>query len=1384
MSQATLGSTPYRNSDLFSGYYLEERVDDLDAWDCDEEAAAVFEELRELWEGEGSLVASYNEDTLLGAWIDPVLDALGYDTIQETSLPDTGGYIDRVLYSDAAERRDAMMMKQDGHLNGTFGKASALLEAKQWDADFSARFSEQRAYRDASHQVKYYLEHTPDSLQWGILTNGRKWRLYGTKNYATETYYEVDLPAILESGDLERFKYFYLFFRPEAFREVSGSSFLETVWSESERAAQELGEDLQDNVFTALRVLGEGFVETNDLDIGEGDGQISTAELKEQSLVLLYRLMFVLYAESRHLIDPDNQANREEYRENFSLDEQRLEIHEQIEDGEQFTDYSEHSRKIWARLQDLFRLVDSGEDSLDISAYNGGLFDREEHAFLSKHVVSDRYIAEVIYRLGTTETTDGSFALADYADLDTRHLGTIYEGLLEHEFRIASEDYAAVAEDGGQVWKPATEVSVADAIETVAAGELYVVNDDGERKATGAYYTPDYVVSYIVEETVDPLLDDIEADLAEQGLERGTQAYVVAFWEGVTDLRVLDPAMGSGHFLTSATEYLGGAVMERVRELETATLFDEQQIRREISRECIYGVDLNGMAVELAKLSMWLETLATDQPLAFLDHHLKAGNSLVGSDISEVLANDDTEVGDGQLTFADVFAQTRQRALEHVMELVEDLLDIDNETIEDAKAMEELYEEIRSDDLYERLFGMANVHTAERFGLDVPGDAYERMARAVDDDGAWAEIEGIDWYTTAQVMAADEQFFHWELEFPEVFFSRDGEREEGGGFDAVVGNPPYVRIYGDSLADDFVDYLREVYPTAHMKFDLYVVFSELGIDLTRDQGTFSYIIPDKFTSTPYGEPFREKILSETNILSILDLRDRSVFEDATVSNVIPILQKDVRGSDRLEIRKWRGAGYESKAELDIAAVVTEDDSTFRLSRTVDDLRLTQKVRNDSIRFDKIFYTNWGLRTGTKEKTEKFVVDEPIDERAHPMLRGQDILGPYRLEEPSEYIIYEKSELYNPMFEELFESDKIIFRKISGSGLMAVADEEENYCFSTLIPCVNIQDVQGVDRSGIPEETQESKKYQNLYYALAVVNSSLLEWFYSVNLSDDLSVVPGHINELPIASLSKISNPDDQRAPDHGQEDARKTIEGKKSMDAFFSDHLEAISQRGKVAHDLLAHLGQEQMKQNDDQLSLNLSLPDHLGAYDDSQTLSDIGFTQPPENAADSILQQTTEEKPNLRVGDAEIVRESPTTVEIRLSARYKPEDEDAYETDQWGYTETDPLPALRITDLTETEADLIEAFVPVAVDEAGGFADFRETATKTNSLVDRLRGLTLPRVDDVAEGLASYIETKERADELDEKIQRTDDLIDEIVYELYGLTDEEIEIVEESVGT
>nr|WP_199243368.1 TaqI-like C-terminal specificity domain-containing protein [Halopenitus persicus] len=192
--------------------------------------------------------------------------------------------------------------------------------------------------------------------------------------------------------------------------------------------------------------------------------------------------------------------------------------------------------------------------------------------------------------------------------------------------------------------------------------------------------------------------------------------------------------------------------------------------------------------------------------------------------------------------------------------------------------------------------------------------------------------------------------------------------------------------------------------------------------------------------------------------------------------------------------------------------------------------------------------------------------------------------------------------------------------------------------------------------------------------------------------------------------------------------------------------------------------------------SLNLSLLDYLGNYIEGPNLPDIGFFQPNTK---NILDSTTEDYEKLQVERVRVERDG-RAVTIEATARYKPEEEDRFETDSYGYTETDYFKAFTLTDLSNEEAALVEAFVPVAVDnEIGGF---RDNATKTNSLIDRLKAITLPDPNDVADDLNRFIETKDRADELDEKIAKTDQLIDEIVYDLYDLTDEEIAIVEDAV--
>jgi hypothetical protein len=653
------------------------------------------------------------------------------------------------------------------------------------------------------------------------------------------------------------------------------------------------------------------------------------------------------------------------------------------------------------------------------------------------------------------------------------------------------------------------------------------------------------------------------------------------------------------------------------------------------------------------------------------------------------------------------------------------------------------------------------------------------MAEALENDEEWAGVSEEDWFRTAQKNSGKNDFFHWKLEFPEVFYEQDGSKGEKNGFDSIIGNPPYVRIYRDRLPESLVEYFRTTFESAYKKFDLYVLFLDQGLELTRKGGMTSQIVPDKFLNTPYGEKIRNKIFDAVNIHSILDLREVRVFEEASVSNVVPVFAKEAESNDSVAIRKKKGARIVEVNRPSVNLLTTGTDNSIRLRLQENDIAILNKVRENSIRFDDIYYVNWGLRTGTADKTDKYVVEETDDSRAKPMIRGQDIADRYRLLPPSEYIVYNPADFYNPMFPELFENPKIVFRKISGEGIMAVADESGLYCFSTLIPCVNIRYISHVSRSGIPEETPESAEYDDMYFALAIVNSSLSAWYYHKMLSDELSVVPGHVSELPIPEIDFSES--------STEEETLETLETRTSngdtLDITGLRTLLEIEQirPNETIYRVLSICAEQLSGFQRNRVEINCDLPDHLGNYFDGPTLADLS-PMPPSGIADSILTETTETRDSLRVGSVEVERDG-SEVTIHLSARYKPEDKDDYETDRWGYIETTLEPVMRFTGLDEEQATLIEAFVPHAVEEAGGFAGFRETATKTNSLIDRLETLTLPRLKDVAAGLQRYHEATERAAELDEKIERIDGLIDEIVYELYGLTDEEIEIVEEAVG-
>ncbi|MBE9572179.1 MAG: N-6 DNA methylase, partial [Proteobacteria bacterium] len=486
----------------------------------------------------------------------------------------------------------------------------------------------------------------------------------------------------------------------------------------------------------------------------------------------------------------------------------------------------------WTGLSDLFRLIDIGSEAYGISKdvlyvppYNGGLFDPARNQFLQEKVVGDYYVAQAIDLLGRAENGSGK-GFVDYSSLEIRHLGSIYEGLLEYRLMVAEGDMVAVRDKGKDKWVPKEEWD-GKVREEVETGGLYLATDKGERKATGSYYTPDYIVKYIIKNVLDPLIEKKK----EEWIDRMDQP----FWQVLLEIRILDPAMGSGHFLVEATDYLARELVRawaeaRPEETESEEVAEQdvQWAKREVVRRCIYGVDLNPMAVELAKLSMWLSTVAANKPLTFLDHHLKVGNSLIGANVGdlEILPTFEKK---RKIRNANAKRNTIQDTLwnstieQHFDDLIKRYGEIAEQTDDDlatVKKKQKEYDALKESELNLRFHELANVWLSVYFENNVPPGEYATMQNETHPDHfpSWDAWRGKEWFRRAQEIAQEKRFYHWELEFPEVFYEK-GVPKENPGWDAVVGNPPYIRMTTMEKPD--FDYLESNYISATGHYDIY-----------------------------------------------------------------------------------------------------------------------------------------------------------------------------------------------------------------------------------------------------------------------------------------------------------------------------------------------------------------------------------------------------------------------------------------------------------------------------------------------------------------------------------------------------------------------------------
>lgn len=725
-----MAKSTYNNQGLFSTYHLEKVIKEQTS----EELESTYEQIKQRYASIAESADNLNESQTEDDFIRPVLKILGYSFAVQPALSTSQG-TKQPDYAFFADQESLERARPYINTNAFFNIATAVGDAKAWTRNLDKKLDgpgDPFSNSNPNYQIDFYIR--TSGLTWGILTSGKLWRLYHRDtSYKLDSFYEVDLEKILINEDTDAFRYFYYFFQSDAFTPgTSNQSFLDDVLSGSIRYTVSVSDDLGDKIYLALEELINGFLTYPDNNLTTTD--IDT--IHENCLILLYRLLFVLYAESRRLLPLENR----EYQSEYSLDALATEIHDKLDNDSTIpklrSDY-------WTRLHNLFTLIDKGWDE-HIPQYNGGLFNPIRHVFLEDNEIGNDVLANVIDTL-TRTTKQERIA---YQDLAIQHLGNIYEGLLEYEPTVQS-----------------------------SPEKIVLTKDKTKRKASGSYYTSDAIVRLMVEDTLGPLC------------ERKT-------FEDILRLKVLDPAMGSGHFLIGVIDHLALELATHPKAQAMTTGDTDTEIaywRRRVVENCIYGVDINPMTVELAKVALWLHTVAEGEPLSFLDHHIRCGNSLIGADIAD-LANlpvlkksrRTNEEIQPTLNMDFGFTDTVSEAVGHYLVIER----MEGQTADDIHVMEQKLEQAQQ--TLSKHKEIADIWLSVHFGNDVARSNYHRALKVLGSRQANVNIStSLSSHQEAQRLAEHYRYFHWEIEFPEVFRDESGNELENPGFDAIVGNPPY-----------------------------------------------------------------------------------------------------------------------------------------------------------------------------------------------------------------------------------------------------------------------------------------------------------------------------------------------------------------------------------------------------------------------------------------------------------------------------------------------------------------------------------------------------------------------------------------------------------------
>ena len=787
-------------------------------------------------------------------------------------------------------------------------------------------------------------------LNWGILTDGGKWRLYTTRTGKPfEEYVELNLAEALAQNDEKEYALFERFFHVDSFtpeiddaendrreKAARAHGVYNCRLDQDIKASEKILEDkvkspLLEQIDEVLQYLCNGFISETPRK-GDEYTEDERREIFESAVKLLYRCLFLFYAEARSLL-PSQIEKREIYAKH-SIGALCLEAH-RFRWGKR-TDHDGYD--LWKHLKGLIGAVNDGDPEYGIMGYNGGLFDDEAEKFLGKEQLRNDFLARALYLMAWVEPHDGDTEKEyqiPYRDLEVRHLGEMYETILEFSVTLADADRLRRRSKKGVEILLASETTRQKGDGNIRKGDVYFGESALERKQTGSYYTPESLVHFLnAKAVIGPLRDRFEKDCQERfdlfihqaktghdaTIRRGAAQSAIALVERfvrevILCFKLCDPAMGSGHFLVNAVNQITDFIVSLFAEIPlvegmASPVNCEPNVwRRLVTRHCLYGVDLNSLAVHLAKLSLWLNGFARDHKLTFLDHHLRCGNSLIGirslSELEKIpeRAKDVKKKKKKDQQTALAFPESLKEAFRKA---ARDMADIADVAEDDTDRQKDIHEEARSERITP-LIPLADLYTAYLMDGSLRADDYEmlflRLSRG-ENPASVAEMELDD---RAKVLAGSHRFFHWPLEFPDVFTG------EEGGFDADVGNPPWdvlqpstqefyiqydpqFRKYGKQEALKRIKELHEHYPDMVVKWnayeksfqnaaayakepaaftaltagkiDLYKAFLERFFHLLRSGGRMGIVVPSGLYTDQGCLPLRRLFLDHSRTLCL------------------------------------------------------------------------------------------------------------------------------------------------------------------------------------------------------------------------------------------------------------------------------------------------------------------------------------------------------------------------------------------------------------------------------------------------------------------------------------------------------------------------------------